>query len=300
MPFGKPRELLHLLLRWRPGVGDTLTIVVVVFTAACAWKRRCPFQFSSDAPLAVQDDLAQSSSHAGGTLSEREALLQVLQELGRRLFNEAREVTRIARQRLETAKSEIDKPTFSQELSRECRLTERLVGTQKAVLSGFRCSESWVAKTQARLIAEGDEEVRCLIEGTRRMFQDALLGSLPVLPWMRSPPESLSKETVKELHCKIQKLMIEGAQQWFTALDSSDESFEEDLARAQQLVVELAESQVIEENRGIMGQAGELYHSALALHLMDNEFATEMRRLDEDHRRVLAALLCESTSGSQS
>merc|ERR1712100_867539 len=142
----------------------------------------------------------------------------------------------------------MDPAALCQEMSKEYSLSEKLIAVQRDVLVRFRRSEAWVARVQARLLAEGDEEVRTLVEGTRCLFQDALLGLPPVLPWMQRPPETLSKEIVIKIHCKMQRLQIEGARQWFPTLDSSEDSFEEDVARALQLVRDVAEGQVLEES----------------------------------------------------
>ena len=56
---------------------------------------------------------------------------------------------------------------------------------------------------------------------------------------MQRPPETLSKEIVLELYCKMQRLKIEGAQMWLPSLDSPVDSSEVEVTQALNLVGDL-------------------------------------------------------------
>jgi len=70
----------------------------------------------------------------------------------------------------------------------------------------------------------------------------------------------------------------------------------EELGELVAMISQTAEGRVLAAHRDVMGDAGELYHSAMALHLRSPDFAKRVADVDLEHKQRMIALFTDETS----
>lgn len=222
----------------------------------------------------------------GSTNSEREKLLAILAELSRRFFHVCKDVAAIARTvrtKIEISKVAITEDKLREQLSHQCRVFEKLQEIQTEVSMQFQCTPEDIKVMQRR--AHKDAEVQSYEDGFKTMLSDALGGMLPVLPNVKVPA-GLTEEKVLEIQAEVHSLE---AKKVFASMGGSTFSLEklgEVLGTAQKDAWE----QALTNHAQLVQGSPEVYHSAFAVYMRNDDFARESKKLDEAHQRRMVKL----------
>lgn len=238
--------------------------------------------------------LGRRSAQAGeagrcATISdaERERLLAILAELSRRFFHVCQDVASIAktvREKIQASSVAITEEKLREQLSSQCKVFEKLQEIQAEVAGQFNCTPEDIQLMQQR--ASKDGEVQVYAEGFKTMLSDALGGSLPVLPNVKVP-DALNEEKVLAMQAEAQSLE---ARKVVENIGSSKCSLKK-LGEALAIAHKQAWEEVFESHAELVKGCPEVYHSALAIYMRNEDFAKERKKLDDAHQQRMVKLL---------
>mmetsp|Transcript_19116 Transcript_19116/g.45007 ORF Transcript_19116/g.45007 Transcript_19116/m.45007 type:complete len:282 (+) Transcript_19116:51-896(+) len=218
--------------------------------------------------------------------TERELLLEVLAELSRRFFHICQDVASVAktvRAKIEASNVAITDEKLREQLQRQYRVFERLEGIQSEVAQKFGMTPEAVQTMQKRAVK--DPNVRAYAEGFKTMLSDALGGDAPVLP-MVSIPEALTGDKLLEVYAEVHRTEIKKVLDAVGGTKCTVKKLGEVLSAAHKD----AWDQVLESHVQLVQGGPEVFHSALAIHMRNEEFAAERKRLDEAHQKKMVKL----------
>mmetsp|Transcript_147018 Transcript_147018/g.409572 ORF Transcript_147018/g.409572 Transcript_147018/m.409572 type:complete len:291 (+) Transcript_147018:130-1002(+) len=221
-----------------------------------------------------------------GGAAEREKLLEILAELSKRFFlvcQDVASISRTVRAKIEASNVAITDEKLREQLSRQCRVFERLEEIQSEVSGQFGSTPEGVRGMQQR--AAKDADVQAYAEGFKTMLNDALGGALPVMPKVRIPPE-LTEEKVLEIQAEVHRLEIRKVLEAVGGSKCTVKKLGEVLGVAHRDAWEQALASYAQVVQG----GPEVYHSALAIYMRSEDFASERKKLDEAHQQKMVKL----------
>jgi len=222
----------------------------------------------------------------GPASAEREQLMKILQELSKRFFRVCQDVasiSRTVRAKIEASNVDITDDKLREQLSRQCKVFERLEAIQAEVSEQFGLTPEAVRAMQQR--AGKDPEVNSYAEGFKTMLSDALGGALPVLPNV-TVPEGLTEEKVLAIQAEVQQLEVKRVLDAVGGSKCTIKQLGEVLSQAHKDAWE----QTLESHAALVKGGPEVYHSVLAIYMRNEDFAKERRKLDEAHQQKMVKL----------
>ncbi|CDJ48277.1 hypothetical protein, conserved [Eimeria brunetti] len=259
---------------------------------------------------------SSSSSSSSSRCSDEEiiALLREITKEFHRVFAEAAQMTSNLLSSLDAKGKGRGSPRSIREtmeaMSLQRMLLARLEGAEAAVLSA-KGVPSAVFDSRCSQLAETNEEVQKLVIGLRQMYEDAMQGTLPLLPGLEVPVE-LTQERVLQILNKIQRrkeekfrqilvattereLSPEGATAAVTAqLQESNTEAERSVLQEEQLLLQ-HERQQQQQQQQQKQQPVELtpmvFLQAIATHCRDPVFKAKKAAVDQSHSEHIFDLL---------
>lgn len=218
--------------------------------------------------------------------AERERLLEILADLSRRFFNVCQEISSIAksvRQKIEASGVEVAEDKLQQQLSRQCKVFEKLEEITAQVAEKFGCTTDEIQEMQTRMAK--DSLVATYTEGFQTMLSDALSGMPPVLPNFKVPA-GLTEEKV---------LQIQGEAQILEAKKVKEKVGRSKLVWSQlgevlTVVHKDAWAETFETHAQTIEGSPEIFHSAVATYMRNEDFARDKNKLHEQHQQKMVKL----------
>jgi len=229
----------------------------------------------------------RASACAGASDDERKHLIEILAELSRRFFHVCQDVASIAksvRTKMEGTSMAVPEERLQEQLSRQCKVFEKLQEIQQEVGAQFGCNPEAVEALQARF--GDDEEVQAYAAGFKAMLTDALSGTLPVLPNAKVP-EELTEERALAIQREVHELETKTVVDKVGGKRLTPQELGQVLVQANKD----AWQEVLANHASIIGGGPEVYHSAVAIYMRGEAFAEERKKLDDAHQQQLMRLL---------
>lgn len=234
----------------------------------------------------IRRSRGDAASSNGASDPERDQLIKILRELSRRFFAVCQDVASIARTvraKIEASQVEITDEKLREQLSRQCKVFERLQDIQAEVSSQFGSTPEEVQALQQRF--RRDREVRAYAEGFKTMLSDALGGALPVMPNVRIP-KGLTEEKVLAIQAEVHAIEIQGVLDAVGGSKCTVKRLGEVLSQAHKEAWDKA----LESHAEVVQGGPEVYHSAVAVYMRNEDFAKERKQLDEAHQQKMVKL----------
>jgi len=178
---------------------------------------------------------------------------------------------------------EVTDEKLREQLSRQCKVFERLEAIQAEVAEHFGTSPEAIRAMQQRL--GKDPDVQSHAEGFKTMLSDALGGAMPVLPSVRLP-KALTEEKVLEIQVQVHQFQIKRVLEAVGGSKCTVKQLTEVLSQAHRDAWE----QTLESHRELLEGGPEVFHSALAVFMRSEDFAKERNKLEEAHQKNLVKL----------
>lgn len=215
------------------------------------------------------------------------SLRELLEELTRRFFRVAREVSVVARdirEKLKARDAEVPNDrALRSEMARQCQIAERFGSIREELLAERGVTEEAVA----RLSEDDAEAVRQHREGVEKMLEEALGGILPSMLGVVVPAD-ITVEKLLGYHMEMLQLKLEKIKQ-LASVTKGKTFAPEELGRAAALISQAAETEVLEKHQKVLGKGGEVFHTAMAQHCREEAFRLRLNALDAEHRKLLIA-----------
>jgi len=225
---------------------------------------------------------------------DRDKLVKILKELSTQFFYVCRDVAGIAksvRAKIKGANVQITEEKLRDQLSKQCKVYEKLEEIQKQVFERFQSTAEAVQAMQRH--ASEDVEVQGYVDGFKIMLEDALSGNLPMLPNVKIP-EELSQEKVLEIQGEVHAMEIKKVLEKVVGKKCSLPELGEVLSAAHKAAWEemFASQELLKE------RAPEVFHTVLASYMKDEDFAKERGKLDDVHQQKMVGLFRPDKSGA--
>jgi len=217
-----------------------------------------------------------------------EKVKEILAELTRQFYPVCREVAQIARTvrpRIKEQGVVVNEETLRMQLQKQCKVFEKLQEIQCKVTAQFGCQPEDVQLAQERAAVNDDPEIQAYCSGFKVMLDDALSGTVPIMPNLQIP-EGLTKEKVMEIEqrahaLEVQKILDkvggnacnlqELTDIWMQA---HDEGLEEALL----------------ENVAVVPGGLEFFRAVTAVYERDATFCKDRQKMEEKHQKRLVKL----------
>jgi len=217
---------------------------------------------------------------------EHEQLLEILAELSKKFFNTCQDLYQLAksvREKMQSSGVTASEDTLNQQLLRQSKVFEKLETITAEVAAKFGCTSAEIQDMQTR--AARDPVVRQYTEGFQQMLSDAVAGMPPILPNATIPP-ALTEEKV---------LQIQGEAQILEASKIKDKVGRSKVEWSQLgEVLKTAHTDAWDETLKIYAEevqgSPELYHSAVATYMRNEDFAKDRNALHEQHQAKMVKL----------
>jgi len=231
----------------------------------------------------------RAGCHENGTPAsneDRERLIAILRELSTRFFHVCQDVASISktvRARIQASNVAITDDKLREQLAKQCKVFDKLEEIQVEVAKQFDCSPADIKAMQQR--ATRDKEVRALTDGFKTMLSDALSGHLPVLPDTKIPP-GLTEDRVLGIQAAVNALQTKKVLEAIGGTQCTLKRLGEVLGTTQKD----AWQEVLSDNADIVQGPPEVFHSALAVYMRNEDFAAERKKLDDAHQQKIMKL----------
>mmetsp|Transcript_21867 Transcript_21867/g.49850 ORF Transcript_21867/g.49850 Transcript_21867/m.49850 type:complete len:288 (+) Transcript_21867:56-919(+) len=217
-----------------------------------------------------------------------EKVKQILSELTRQFYVVCRDVAQIARTvrpRIKAEGVEINEETLRMQLQKQCKVFEKLEEIQCKVTAQFGCQPEDVQKAQERAAQNDDPEMQAYCRGFSMMLDDALNGTVPIMPNLQVP-EGLTKEKVLEIEHRAHALEV---QKILDKVGSNAGTLQEITGMMVQAQTEGLAEALLEFADVFPGDA-DFFRAATAVYERDPDFCKDRRKMEEKHNKRLVKL----------
>eukprot|EP01067_Filipodium_phascolosomae_P007246 Filipodium_phascolosomae@DN574_c0_g1_i1.p1 len=239
--------------------------------------------------LCVVHLLTRDSLWTRSSQLSKSQLIQILRDIAREFHSIFTEIAQIAAAGRVRLANEVHDTLTEEQLENilmQQGVQDRLKGVQDEI---YRRHKTNAEQTK---LAEGqfadDEDVKVLVFGLKKMYEDSLKGFLPILPGCEIPG-ALTQTKVLEILKTINNLKLEKFQTVLESWKGEEDAWQYPMELTK--AADAAEADILKKEGEIFRHDAAIFQSALAKYSTNPSFAKKKKEMDARHQKFVKGLL---------